>query len=433
MDASDQHSDQPVVRPDDAAGGRGDLPAPAQGPHDGPRSPDDGQSTDVAPIAADEPPGRARSGQHARRPRVAVVFGGRSGEHAISCVTASGVLGSIDPDKYDVVPVGITPRGRWVLVEKDPTRWALTDGDLPAVSDTDGPPVLLPRELDDRHMVVLPPGSVPEVLGTVDVVLPLLHGPFGEDGTLQGMLELSDVRYVGSGVLASAMGMDKHVMKIMLAGAGIPVGQHVLVTPRQWERHPQAVRASVEELGWPVFVKPARAGSSLGITKVEDPQDLDAAIEQAREHDPRVVVESMIEGREIECAVLDSLDGGPPATSLPGEIEVLFGHGFYDFRAKYLQEESVRLTCPADLPDAVTHKVRNLAVRAFDALGCEGLARVDFFVRQDGEVVVNEINTLPGFTPLSMYPRMWQRTGLEYPELVDRLIQLALARPVGLR
>jgi D-alanine-D-alanine ligase len=420
MDAFDQHSGQPVVRSD----ARSDAGSP---------SPDDGQSTDVAPNAADKPRSRARSGQHARRPRVAVVFGGRSGEHSISCVTASGVLGAIDPDKYDVVPVGITPRGRWVLVEKDPARWALADGDLPVVGDGDGPTVLLPRDLDDRHLTVLNPGAVPEALGTLDVVFPLLHGPFGEDGTLQGLLELADVRYVGSGVLASAMSMDKHVMKIMLAGAGVPVGPHVLVTPRQWERHPQAVRESVEELGWPVFVKPARAGSSLGITKVKDPADLDAALEQAREHDPRIVIETMIEGREIECAVLESLDGGPPATSLPGEIEVLSGHGFYDFRAKYLQEESVRLTCPADLPDTVTHRVRDLAVRAFEALGCEGLARVDFFVQEDGEVVVNEINTLPGFTPLSMYPRMWGRTGLEYPDLVDRLIQLALARATGLR
>jgi D-alanine-D-alanine ligase len=266
------------------------------------------------------------------------------------------------------------------------------------------------------------------------VVFPLLHGPFGEDGTLQGLLELADVRYVGSGVLASAAGMDKHVMKLLLAAQGIPVADHVLVTARHWERDPESVRADVEELGYPVFVKPARAGSSLGITRVKGPADLDAAVEAARRHDPRVVVEAEVEGREIECAVLESIDGGAPATSLPGEIQVGSAHEFYDFEAKYLDgEEGARLVCPADLPDAVVHRVRDLAARTFEALGCEGLARVDFFVRHDGEVLVNEINTMPGFTPSSMYPLMWQATGLDYPSLVDRLVQLALRRGTGLR
>ena len=222
-------------------------------------------------------------------------------------------------------------------------------------------------------------------------------------------------------------------MKVLLAGAGIPVGQHVLVTARHWERSPDAVREDVEELGWPVFVKPARAGSSLGITKVKGPADLDAAIEEARRHDPKVIVEAMVEGREIECAVLESSDGGPPATSLPGEVEVLSGHEFYDFEAKYLDAAAVRLVCPADLPDDVTRRVRDLSVRTFEALGCEGLARVDFFVTPDGSVLVNEINTMPGFTPGSMYPRMWQETGLSYPDLVDRLLRLALGRRTGLR
>jgi D-alanine-D-alanine ligase len=227
--------------------------------------------------------------------------------------------------------------------------------------------------------------------------------------------------------------MDKHVIKVMLGGAGIPVGPYLVVPDRQWQRHPDEVRADVEELGWPAFVKPARAGSSIGITKVHRPEDLDAAIEAAREHDPKIVIEAAVVGREIECAVLESLDGGPPATSLPGEIEVLSGHEFYDFEAKYLDEDSVRLTCPADLPDGITRRVRELSVRTFEAMGCEGLARVDFVVTRDGQVLVNELNTMPGFTRLSMYPRMWAATGLDYPSLVDRLIKLALSRRTGLR
>jgi D-alanine-D-alanine ligase len=369
-----------------------------------------------------------------RRPRVAVVFGGRSGEHGISCVTASSVLAAIDRSVYDVVPIGITRSGRWVLASGEPARWELVGDKLPEVSDAEGPAVLVPMETGSRSLTVLEPGAVPRELGEVDVVLPLLHGPFGEDGTLQGLLELADVRYVGSGVLASAASMDKHYMKLVLSGAGLPIGPHVVVERRRWERHPDDVREDVEELGWPVFVKPARAGSSLGITRVGSPGELDAAIAQARRHDPKVIVEAAIVGREIECAVLESLDGGPPATSLPGEVRVSSAHEFYDFDAKYLDVEgSVDLICPADLPDDVVHRVRDLAARTFEAFGCEGLARVDFFVTDDGGVLVNEINTMPGFTPVSMYPRMWQATGLPYPALVDRLVKLALARPLGLR
>lgn len=367
------------------------------------------------------------------KPRIAVVFGGRSGEHAISCVTASSVLRAIDRDLYDVVPIGITRSGRWVLAADDPARWELVGGKLPEVSEVEGPGVLVPLETGSHALTVLEPGEVPRAFGTVDVVLPLLHGPFGEDGTLQGMLELADIRYVGSGVLASAASMDKHYMKMVLAGSGLPIGPYVVVPPRRWERHPDEVRADVEELGWPVFVKPARAGSSLGISKVKGPADLDEAVALAQQHDPKVIVEAAVPGREIECAVLESLDGGAPATSLPGEIRVRTGHEFYDFDAKYLDEGNVELTCPADLTDAQVHRVRELAARTFEAFGCEGLARVDFFLTDAGEVLVNEINTMPGFTPVSMYPRMWQATGLTYPELVDRLLRLALGRPTGLR
>ena len=368
-----------------------------------------------------------------RRPRVMVLFGGRSGEHAISCATAGGVLRAIDRDRYDVLAVGITPAGRWVLADDDPDRWAIVDGRLPQVEDT-AAHVLLPQAVDDRDVQVLEAGRLPRVLGEVDVVFPLLHGPFGEDGTLQGMLELADVRYVGAGVLASAVGMDKHMMKLVLAGHGLPVGPFRVVLPGELDRDPEGVTARVAELGLPLFVKPARAGSSLGISRVTDLADLPAAIVAAQAHDPKVIVEAAIAGREIECGVLGGHDGERARASLPGEIVVTDPrHDFYDFEAKYLDEAGVTLACPADLPAGIVEAVRDVAVRTFEAVGCEGLARVDVFVTPDGDVVVNEINTMPGFTPYSMYPRMWEASGVGYAELVDELLRLALARPTGLR
>ena len=366
-----------------------------------------------------------------RKPRVAVVFGGRSSEHAVSCMTAAGVLRALDRDRYDVVPVGIATDGRWVLAADDPARLEAHGRDLPSV-DGDGPGVVVPTSTSDRSLVTLRAGEVPRTLGEVDVVFPLLHGPFGEDGTIQGLLELGDVPYVGSGVLASAAGMDKHYMKVLLAGHGLPVGPYAVVTDRQWGTDPDAALATLEPLGLPVFVKPARAGSSIGISRVDDAADLRAAIEQARRHDPKVVVEAGISGRELECGVLQDLDGTPRASEL-GEIEVVAGHAFYDFEAKYVAESDVRLSTPADVPPFVRERVQELAVRAFEVMGCEGLARVDVFLTDDGEVVVNEINTMPGFTPNSMYPRMWAASGVDYPALVDRLLQLALRRPTGLR
>lgn len=263
----------------------------------------------------------------------------------------------------------------------------------------------------------------------------MLHGPYGEDGTIQGLLELADIRYVGSGVLASAAGMDKHFMKVVFQGAGLPVGPHTVITDAQWRHDPASARAAVAALGMPVFVKPARAGSSMGITKVTSMADVDVAVEAARRHDLKVIVEAAIAGREIECAVLQGRDGAPPRTSAVGEIVVKPGHGheFYDFEAKYLDDASVVLTCPADVPRRVSERVQELSRAAFVALGCEGLARVDCFYTADGEVIVNEINTMPGFTPTSMYPQMWLASGLTYPELIDELIALALERPVGLR
>ncbi|QAY71570.1 D-alanine--D-alanine ligase family protein [Xylanimonas protaetiae] len=369
-----------------------------------------------------------------RRVRVALLFGGRSGEHAISAATAAGVLRAIDRTRYDVVPVGITKDGRWVVAADEPDRWEITGGTLPEVTADDGAEVILSLTAGERTLRVLEPGEVPAVLGEVDVVFPLLHGPFGEDGTLQGLLELADVHYVGAGVLASAVGMDKHFMKLVLEGQGLPVGPYTVILPRDWETRREEAVAAVERLGLPVFVKPARAGSSLGITRVDDLADLPAAVAEAQRHDPKVVVEQGIEGREIECAVLGGRDGGPARASLPGEIVVNHdAHAFYDFEAKYLDEAAVQLTCPADLPDKVVAQVRSIAVRTFDAVGAEGLSRVDVFVTPDERVIVNEINTMPGFTPFSMYPRMWAATGIAYPDLVDELIQLALERPTGLR
>lgn len=364
-----------------------------------------------------------------RRIRVAVVFGGRSSEHAISCVTAGGVLAVLDPARYEIVPIGITTAGRWVLAPAEPEQLAISDGRLPEVAD-EGGTVVLPS---GNGLVVQSPDEVPRELGSVDVVFPLLHGPYGEDGTLQGLLELADVRYVGSGVLASAVGMDKHVMKLLLAAAGIPVARHVLVLPGPWERQRDQVVAEVAELGWPVFVKPARAGSSMGVAKVTGPEGLEAAILAAREHDPKVLVEEAVVGREIECGVLEGLDGAAPDTSVVGEIRFGDSHDFYDFQAKYLPGDDVGLDIPAELKPDLVDEVRDVAARAFIALSCEGLARVDFFLRPDGSLVVNEVNTMPGFTPTSMFPMLWEKSGLSYGALVDRLIATALARPLGLR
>ncbi|MDQ1629872.1 MAG: D-alanine-D-alanine ligase [Actinomycetota bacterium] len=367
-----------------------------------------------------------------RRPRVAVVFGGRSTEHSVSCVTAGSVLAALDREAYDVIPIGISREGRWVLAPDEHETLAIAGRSLPEVQDS-GAAVVLSGDPTQRALTVHEPGRVPHELGEVDVVLPLLHGPYGEDGTIQGLLELAGVPYVGSGVFASAAAMDKGHMKALLSAAGLPLGPHAVVTPRQWATDPAAVRETAEALGFPLFVKPCRAGSSVGISKVHDAGELAAAIELARSHDPRIVLEAMIEGREIECGVLEGLDGGAPEASVPAEVIVGGDHEFYDFEAKYLPDEGTQLAVPAELPDEVAEQVRRLACQAFDVLSCEGLARVDFFVLRDGTVLVNEVNTMPGFTPVSMFPLMWKASGLDYPELVDRLLQTALHRPTGLR
>ena len=366
------------------------------------------------------------------RPRVALVFGGRSAEHAISCATAASILAAIDRDAYDVVPIGITRSGEWVQVADDPAALQIIDGKLPAVHGNEDH-VSLPLGASDRAFTVQRPGEVPRSLGNVDVVFPVLHGPFGEDGTIQGLMELADVRYVGCGVLSSAAMMDKHIMKVLFASAGLPMGPYAVITDLDWRRDRGAALARAAALEFPVFVKPCRAGSSVGISKVDAAEGLEGAIERAREHDPKVIVEAGINGREVECGVLQGRGEDPPRVSEIGEITVSGDHAFYDFEAKYLDEASVSLRCPTDLPEAVRDEVRSVAARAFEVAECEGLARVDCFYTDDGRVLINEINTMPGFTPWSMYPQVWAASGMTYSELEHELIELARARPLGLR
>ena len=346
------------------------------------------------------------------RIRVAVLLGGRSSEHAISCISGRSIVAALDPLRYDVSVVGIRRDGSWVRGEDGGLEILEQAGALPEVS-VGAPAADLATCLD------------------VDVVFPVLHGPWGEDGSVQGLLETLGVPYVGSGVLSSALAMDKGFMKGTLAAAGIEVGRYVVVSDRAWSADPAGVLERIANLGLPVFVKPARAGSSLGIVRVTDAPAVAEAIEAARKHDPRVIVEAAVGGaREIECGVLVDSDGEPRASRC-AEIIVNARHDFYDFEAKYL-DDSATLVVPADLPDEVEAQVRAMAVLAFDALACDGLARVDFFVRESGEVVLNEVNTMPGFTSISMFPRMWGVTGIDYPELVDRLIADALRKGTGL-
>ncbi|OOC52567.1 MULTISPECIES: D-alanine--D-alanine ligase family protein [Nocardiopsis] len=369
-----------------------------------------------------------------RKIRVAVVFGGRSSEHEISCVTAGSVLSVIDQDRYEVVPVGITRTGNWVLTSGDPERLRIDAGTkaLPSVSE-DGTDIALPFDAAGQLMVVDPVRG-PERLAGVDVVLPLLHGPFGEDGTIQGLFEMMGVRYAGAGVFSSSAAMDKVFMKAMLRGNGIPTSDFVPISDRQWRNERKRVLDDVAALGATVFVKPARAGSSVGISRVGDSSDADAvvaAVEAAREHDPKVLVEAQVVGREIECGVLESEDGGTPDVSFPAEVHVAEGFDFYDFEAKYLSTSS--LTIPARIPEEATARLRAMAADVFEAMGCEGLARVDFFYTESGEILVNELNTMPGFTPASAFPQMWDATGVDYATLVERMISSALRRSPGLR
>jgi D-alanine-D-alanine ligase len=367
--------------------------------------------------------------------RVAVVFGGRSAEHSISCVSAGSVIAALDPDRYEVVRVGITTDGRWVLADPD-QRLAIDGGVLPEVSG--GTPVSLVGDPEGRGLAALEPGAeIGPALTEVDVVFPVLHGAYGEDGTIQGLLEMAGLPYVGSGVFASAASMDKEFTKKLLASAGLPQGDHVVLRDALGAVCPDPDLldgAARERLGLPVFVKPSRAGSSIGITKVTDWAQFPEAVATAAAVDRKVVVEASVPGREIECGVLAARGGGLPDASLPAEIRLRPGVDWYDFDAKYL-DDSVDFDVPADLTPEQTALVRDTSRRAYLALDCRGLARVDFFLgtAPDGSdhLVINEVNTMPGFTPISMFPRMWAATGVSYPELVDRLVATALAPATG--
>ena len=361
--------------------------------------------------------------------RVAVVFGGRSAEHSISCVSAGSVMAALDPERYEVVPVGIATDGRWVLADPD-QRLAITDGKLPEV--VGGTAVSLVGDPAGRGLAVLEPSAaVGPALTEVDVVFPVLHGAYGEDGTIQGLLEMAGLPYVGSGVFASAASMDKEFTKKLLAAAGLPQGEHVVLRDAAGavSADPALLDdAARERLGLPVFVKPARAGSSIGITRVTDWAQFPAAVAEAAAVDPKVLVEAAVPGREIECGVLAGPDGRPEA-SLPAEIRLRPGVDWYDFAAKYL-DDAADFDIPAALSPGQTEAVREAARRAYLALDCRGLARVDFFLgtAPDGSdrLVINEVNTMPGFTPISMFARMWAATGVDFADLVDRLVTGAL-------
>lgn len=334
------------------------------------------------------------------------------------------MLGAIDRDRYAVIPVGITREGAFVLEDDDPAKFPLDAAHLPEVVDN-GTRVLWPEPGGDRTLRVVHPGGATEGLGEIDVVLPILHGPHGEDGTIQGYFDTLEVPYAGGGVLDSALCMDKHFMKIALRAAGISVAPGVTVRRREWDVDPAAVRRRAVELGLPVFVKPARAGSSVGVSKVTAPEELDAALAIAFAEDDKVLIEAGITGREIEVAVLETADG--VRASLPGEI-VLTDRGFYDFEGKYLGGDGVDVVCPAELSEAEVAAVQEAGVRAFQAVDGRGLARVDMFLTPDGELVVNELNTMPGFTPISMFPKCWVASGLSYGDLITELVEAGLRR-----
>lgn len=372
--------------------------------------------------------------------RVALIYGGISGEHSVSCLTAASAMRAMDPEKYEIIPIGICRDGTWVPGVSDPSvlEAAGPTGEV-APSDTE---VLL--GIGDARDVIYTvskgtqePGAHPEltVLGHVDVAFPLLHGPFGEDGTIQGMLEMAGIPYVGSGVFASAAGMDKHFMKVVLEAANIPVAPYVVTTPTRWRTERHMVLAEVaQKLTYPLFVKPARAGSSLGITKVTSPEDLESAVEFAQHTDPKVLIEQGVVGREIECGVLGGHGDDPARASVLGEIALDMEPGsWYDYSTKYVETEGFHMEIPASVDPAISQKMREMAIRVFDAFECEGMTRVDFFLTEDHQIIVNEHNTIPGFTAMSMYPVLWEHSGLPYAQLIDELISLACERPVGLR
>ena len=354
-----------------------------------------------------------------RKIRVGILFGGQSGEHEISLLSAQSVMRAINKDRYDIVPIGITTEGRW-LSDGDPLK-ALTGGQVSLSELVQAP---MPRRSAKVSRALIP-GAAQSGIPPVDVIFPVLHGPMGEDGTVQGLFELADLPYVGAGVMASAVGMDKVAMKDVFRAHGLPIVPYLVFLRGEWERNATEVMAQIEtRLGFPCFIKPANLGSSVGIAKAHDHVELDAALADAASYDRKLLAEMAVPHvREIECSVLGN---DHPMASLPGEVKP--GREFYDYVAKYF-DENTQLIAPAPLSDELTARVRDLAIRAFQAIDCAGMARVDFLLNDEtSELFLSEINTIPGFTSVSMYPKLWQATGLSYKELIDRLIELALER-----
>jgi D-alanine-D-alanine ligase len=356
-----------------------------------------------------------------RKLRVGIIFGGRSGEHEVSIASAASVYAAIDKSKYDVVPIGITPEGRW-LAGADPLR--LSAGATMDESAQGVTPVAMTGDPTQRGLVPAKPAGAGDATQALDVVIPVLHGTYGEDGTLQGLLEMAGVPYAGCGVLGSALGMDKEKAKLVLKAAGLPVVDWVTVRRHEHDRDPEVVCARVEErFAYPVFVKPANMGSSVGVGKAHDRSELRGALASALEYDRKAIVEPGVDARELECGVLGNDE---PQASVIGEV--VPSSEFYDYRAKYVDNAS-RLYIPASISEEQSDELRRLAVAAFHALDLSGLARADFFLeRATGQIYVNEVNTMPGFTQISMYPKLWEASGISYPALLDRLIQLALER-----
>jgi D-alanine-D-alanine ligase len=349
--------------------------------------------------------------------RVGILCGGMSSEHEISCISASGVMGAIDRNRFEPILIGITKTGKWVLPPHE-SALKMTERHMPEISS----------EWPTVNTDVAGFSCNGETLN-LDVVFPLLHGPYGEDGTVQGLLEMAAMKYVGSGVLASAVAMDKSFAKSIFTANGLEVADGIVIHEREWNEisHSKVLKAA-ENLGLPLFVKPARSGSSRGTYKVKRFADLESAVTKALEFDTKVLVEKAIVGREIECAVLQTR--GEVLASPVGEIVILGSHEFYDFEAKYL-DNSTRVDFPTDLPRGVSEKIREAAITAFNVLGCEGLARVDFFYSKSEGIIINEINTMPGFTATSVYPKLWGQSGLTYANLLTKLINSALDRPLG--
>jgi D-alanine-D-alanine ligase len=349
------------------------------------------------------------------RIRVGILFGGKSAEHEISLLSAKNVIDAIDKSRYEPVLIGIDKRGRWLMNEPSNMLLNTSNPKLIALNKADSESVALAPQSEGK-LVKLDSGDVGQ---TVDVVLPILHGPLGEDGTIQGLLKLANVPFVGAGILGSAVGMDKDVMKRLLRDAGIPVSKFLVFRRKDKIDFDAVTRA----LGLPVFVKPANLGSSVGISKARDQAGFEKAIKEAFRYDSKIVVEEAIKGREIECAVLGNDN---PQASIAGEI--IPTHEFYSYEAKYIDEDGARLEIPAKIPPETLKQVQEMAVKTFKTLDCEGMGRVDCFLQDDGKLLVNEINTIPGFTKISMYPKLWEASGIGYTELIGKLIELAIER-----